>query len=262
MRRPMQLPPPGQVMQALPLGGTSEGLAVVEPGPDAILTPDAGVQVVEWIDGWTARAELLAAGISPPGPMFLHGPPGTGKTAVTRMIARMLTGVRQVLVVDGMRVTSQFMGATSANIAKAAQDAQAMGAVLVLEEVDTLASHRSYETGAETENARHATAIMRVLELAIPIILTSNRLDIIDPAVMRRCEYVISMPEPTPEARRAIVERELGADPGPVALSLTVAIPLARRARRTAALRGGSAAVTFAALSMSAETRPNRKRSK
>jgi hypothetical protein len=48
------------------------------------------------------------------------------------------------------------------------------------------------------------------------------------------------------------VTRELGIDPGPVSLSLSVAIPLARRARRTAALRGGSAAVTFAGLSMGA----------
>jgi SpoVK/Ycf46/Vps4 family AAA+-type ATPase len=252
----------GHVMEAIPLGGTNEGLVIVEPGPDVLLTPDAALQVTEWIDGWAARDRLFAAGITPPGPLFLHGPPGTGKTAVTRMLARKLAGVRPVFVVDGMRVTSQYMGVSAANLSKASDTARAAGGVLVLEEVDTLAMHRSHETGAEVENSRSATAIMRILELGIPVILTSNRLDVIDPAVIRRCEYIVSMPDPSPAQRRAIVERELGCDPGPVALQLTVALPLARRARRTAALRGGSAAVAFATLSMGADTQRGRRKKK
>lgn len=249
----------GQVMQALPLH-QPEGLEVVDHGPDAMLTPDAAAQVTEWIDGWLAKAQLFAAGIAPPGPMFLHGPPGTGKTAVTRMVARLFAGARPMFVLDGMRITSQYMGVTSAKIADAATKARSLGAVLVLEEVDTLAMTRSYETGAEAESARSATAIMRVLEMDIPVILTSNRIDVIDPAVIRRCEYIVLMPDPTPALRREIVGRELGVDPGPVSISLSIAIPLARRARRTAALRGGSAAVTFASLSMGAAVQRTRKR--
>lgn len=250
----------GKTLTALPVQQPDGELVVVEHGPDAMLTPDAAAQISEWIDGWFAKAQLLAAGIAPPGPLFLHGPPGTGKTAVTRMVARLFHGTRPVFVLDGMRITSQYMGVTSANIAKAAGSAKATGAVLVLEEVDTLATTRRYENGAESEGARSTTAIMRVLELDIPVILTSNRIDVIDPAVIRRCEYIVAMPDPTPALRREIVKRELGADPGPVSLSLSVAIPLARRARRTAALSGGSATVTFTKLSMGA-TQPRTARS-
>lgn len=238
--------PTAPVMQMLP--PPDARLVVVQHGPDVMLTPDAAAQIEEWIDGWAASERLAEASIPPPGPLFLHGPPGTGKTAVTRMVARLLAGARQVVAIDAMRVTEQYLGATSANIAKASDAAVKSGAVLVLEEIDALASSRTYTSSAEVENTRSTTSIMRVLELAGPIILTSNRLDVIDPAVIRRCEYVVEMPDPTPEQRRAIVWRELGADPGPVALTLSVAIPLARRARRTGALRDRPAADIFAAL--------------
>jgi SpoVK/Ycf46/Vps4 family AAA+-type ATPase len=231
------------VLQMLPL--PDERLARVMPGPDARLTPDASRQVEEWIAGWTASERLQAASIQPPGPLFLHGQPGTGKTHVTRMIARRFAEVRQVVVIDAMRVTASFLGETSANIAKAADAATKAGAVLVLEEIDALASLRTYNSSAEVENTRAATSIMRVLELGGPIVLTSNRLDVIDPAVIRRCEYVVEMPELGSDQRRAIVARELGADPGPVALLLTAAIPLARRARRTALLSERDARVVF-----------------
>lgn len=243
MSRAKQTP---AVLQMLP--PPDERLVAVVPGPDVMLRPEAAAQLSEWIDGWAASARLIADGIQPPGPLFLHGPPGTGKTAATRMIARILDGARQVLVIDAMRVTEGFLGATSANIAKAAGAAVRAGAVLVLEEIDALASARSYGTSAEVENTRATTSIMRVLELAGPIVLTSNRLDVIDPAVIRRCEYVVEMPDPTAEQRREIIGRELGVDPGAVSLPLTRAIPLARRARRSAALRGGSSAEIFAAL--------------
>jgi SpoVK/Ycf46/Vps4 family AAA+-type ATPase len=227
-----------QMVQLPPLPPPDDRLAVVPPGPDAMLTLRAAADIEEWIAGWTAADRLRAASIPLPGPLLLHGPTGTGKTSVTRMIARRLQGMRQVLVIDAMRVTESYMGQTSANIAKASDAAVKSGAVLVLEEVDALASIRTYATSAEVENTRSTTSIMRVLELGGPTILTSNRLDVIDPAVVRRCEYVVEMPDPTPEQRRAIVWRELGDNPGEFTLSLTEAMPLARRARRSAFLAG------------------------
>lgn len=235
-------------MVTLPMEPLDQRLVAVEHGPDVMLTPDASAQIAEWTTGWLAADRLRDAGIPTPGPLLLHGPPGTGKTAVSRMLARQLAGVREVVAIDAMRVTEGYLGATSANIAKAADAAIKRGAILVLEEVDTLASARGYNSSAEVENARATTSIMRVLELPGPMIMTSNRIDVLDPAVMRRCEYVVAMPEPTPEHRRAIVARELGADPGPVEINLVAAIPIARRARRSALLRGENAAEVYSAL--------------
>lgn len=249
-RQQAAAPAPAPAMTMLPLPDAR--LARVEHGPDVLMTPAAEAQVEEWITGWAASGKLQSVGISPPGPLFMHGPPGTGKTAVTRMIARRLGGVRQVVVIDAMRVTESWLGATSANIAKAADAAIADGAVLVLEEIDTLASDRLYESSAAVENTRATTSIMRVLELKGPIILTSNRIDVIDPAVLRRCEYIFEMPVPTAAQRRAILARELGLDDPEVLpwtdLPLTSAIPLARRARRNAVLAGRDPAEEYAAL--------------
>lgn len=242
-RAPQAEPP---ILQPLPrLPPPDERLAIVEPGPDVLFTPAAAASVAEWVAGWRAGPELEASGIPRPGPLFLHGPPGSGKTATTRMIARLLADVRMVVVIDALRVLESLMGATSANIAKASAAAVKANAVLVLEEIDALASIRQYGPASDVENTRSTTSIMRVIELPVPILLTSNRLDVIDPAVIRRCEYIVEMPDPTPVQRREIVERELGDDPGPVTLSLSVAIPLARRARRTAFLNKVSAFGVF-----------------
>lgn len=228
-------------------------LVEVEPGPDVLLTPRATIEIEEWISGWMASEQLLAADVSPPGPLFLHGPTGTGKTAVTKMLARRLQAVRPVYVIDAMRVTEGYVGATSANIARASDAAVKSGAVLVLEEIDTLASGRSYVHSADVENARATTSIMRVLELGGPIVLTSNRLDVIDPAVIRRCGYVVEMPALDLDKKREIVARELGVEASSVSLSLvvpplTVTLPLARRARRTSVLSKETAINVFATL--------------
>ncbi len=240
--------PPSTIacLPQLPL--PDDRLAFVPPGPDVLLSPSATSDIEEWIAGWTASAELEAQAIRPPGPLFMHGEPGTGKTAVTMMIAARFAGVRSVVVVDAMRVTERYIGATSANIAKAAEAAARLRSVIVLEEIDTLASNRTYDSAAEVENTRSTTTIMRVLELGGPIVLTSNRIDIIDPAVIRRCEYILEMPMPTPAQRRAILTRELGSDPGEVTLPLASAIPLARRARRLSVLKNLAPSDAFDAL--------------
>lgn len=244
MKRASRTPSP-PTLPPLPL---DKGLALVEPGPDVVVGPQATRELEEWITGWLSAGQLKEAEIPPPGPILLHGQPGTGKTATSRMIAARFAGSREVVVIDAMRVTESFLGATSANISRAATHAVERGAVLVLEEIDTLASSRGYESSAEVENSRSTTSIMRVLELPCPIVLTSNRLDVLDPAVMRRCEYVIEFSEPPPFVRRAIVARELGADPGSVEISLVRAIPIARRARRSAWLSGGDPSAVFAHL--------------
>lgn len=243
-------------LQTLPRPAPPERLVAVEPGPDAIITPIAEQLITEWCTGWAAAGKLIAAGVSPPGPLLLHGPPGTGKTTVTGMLARRFAGSRDVWAVDAMRVTEGWLGATSANIAKASDAAVKLGAILVLEEIDTLASARGYSSSAAVENTRATTSIMRVLELPGPIVLTSNRIDVLDPAVLRRCEYVVEMPEPDACARRAIVAAVLGVNPGEVTIALTSAVPLARRARRLALLEERDPAAVFCELVNSTRSHP------
>lgn len=223
-------------------------LVDVAPGPDPFLSDTAAALLEEWISGWLAEPALAAASIPAPGPMLLHGAPGTGKTTTARAIARRFAEHRRAVALDAHRVTEQYMGATGANLAHAIDAAQRARAVLVIEEADALANRRSFASGAEAEGARTTIALMRLIESpAIPIVLTTNRLDALDPAVVRRCEYVVEMPEPSPARKLEIVARELGASPGCDVdhVDLVVAIPIARRARRLAALSGRAAAHVF-----------------
>lgn len=219
-------------------------LTEVLPGPDVVWsTMSSRKEIEEWASGWLAAGVLRAASVAPPGPLLLHGPPGTGKTTVTGALARQFAAHgRHVLALDAMRVVSQYMGQTAAQLSQAADDARRAGVVLVLEEIDTIASVRMYKDGPEIESTRTTTALMRVLEFDMPIVATTNRLDVLDPAVERRFEYIVEMPTPDDPTCRLIIANILGLNVWDFALyydfklPLTSAVKLARRARRRAVI--------------------------
>lgn len=251
MRKKSSPAPPSLFPPPLPTPVIAN-LYAVSPGPDAIYTTHASRdQITEWTSGWLAADELRAAGAPPPGPLLLHGPPGSGKTTVTAALARAFAARgTHVLALDATRVTSQFQGQTAAQLSAAADAARRAQVALVLEEIDSLASARSYRSGAELESTRTTNALMRVLELDMPLIATTNRLDVLDPAVERRFEYIVEMPAPDYAAQRVIVARLLGLDLldfelCSFAVGLTTAVKLARRARRRAVLDGVSVTEAF-----------------
>lgn len=215
-------------------------LVRVEPGPDPILPPRAARLLEEWIGHWLAEERLRGAGCATPGPLLLHGPPGTGKTTATRAIARVLAKQRHTYSLDAHAWVSSHLGESGAKLAKIIGTVERLRHALVLEELDAVAMTRSSDGGAAAaEQTRITTALMRLIETStIPLVATTNRLDAIDPAIRRRCEYVIELPEPTLEQKRRIVGEILGAEPDDVEGSLVELVPLARRARRWSVIAG------------------------
>jgi SpoVK/Ycf46/Vps4 family AAA+-type ATPase len=88
------------------------------------------------------------------GTMLFYGPPGTGKTALARYIAEVLE--RECIVKPVSELQSMWVGETEKNIARAFQQAEADGAVLVFDGADSFiytrdTAQQSWETSQVNE---------------------------------------------------------------------------------------------------------------
>lgn len=229
-------------------------LARVLPGPDPILPAALLASIDEWCLCWQKRADLLAAGVSLPGPLLLHGPTGVGKSMAVAAIARRFEPQATVCV-DAHRVVQSFLGATGANLSTAVQLAERAGSILAVEEVDALGMLRGdpkqHDVG---EMARVTIALMRILdERALPVVMTTNRLDRLDPALVRRCEEILEFPVPDEMTKRQIVEGILGVmvpnNLWQMDEDLPDLVARARRARRRAVIRGVDVRAAWSELS-------------
>jgi transitional endoplasmic reticulum ATPase len=146
-----------------------------------------------------------------PGGFIFHGPPGTGKTLFAKAIATEMGGTIQV--VSGPEVTDMYVGESERKLRELFAEARRNApAVLVFDEFDSIASKRS---GRDDGGSRAGNAVVAQLlteldgfrpEVPVLIIGTTNRIDIIDEALMRPSRFRginIGLPE-DPESRRAI----------------------------------------------------------
>jgi transitional endoplasmic reticulum ATPase len=151
------------------------------------------------------RNELIPRGF------IFHGPPGTGKTLFAKAIATEMGGTIQV--VSGPEVTDMYVGESERKLRELFAEARRNApAVLVFDEFDSIAAKR---TGRDDGGSRAGNAVVAQLlteldgfrpEVPVLIIGTTNRIDIIDEALLRPSrfrEIKIGLPE-EPEARKAI----------------------------------------------------------
>lgn len=207
--------------------------------------PDASAKRIRfWCQCWLQVERFTPE--EAPGGLLLHGPPGTGKTMATRWISSLLVDRYPTFVMDAHDWLSSHLGESGRKLAGAFQALERSPSVLVLEEVDTVASTRGNDAAAALEMARVTTALMRLMEGArFPVIATTNRLDMLDPAVLRRFDETVACEEPLSEEKVQIVARILKGAPfddfEPTQWSLVDLVRMARAARRRHLLQEGGA---------------------
>jgi hypothetical protein len=136
--------------------------------------------------------------------MLLSGPPGTGKTLSAEVLAHEL-GV-DLLLVDIARIVSKWIGETEKNLAEVFAAAERSQAVLFFDEADALFGRRTevadaHDRYANLETAYLLTRLERFEGLAV---LSTNLRQNVDPAFMRRLEFVIELEEPARPEREAL----------------------------------------------------------
>lgn len=179
----------------------AEILPFAEVGWQDVVLPDAmRLSIERDILAYIRAADALAAnGIDPKRGILLHGPPGTGKTFVCKLLAAELEGFTTILV-------------TGANLSRPegafALARQLAPALLLFEDVDLVAKDR--------EATGYPAALGGLLnELdGVPkgdrvyAVFTTNRLDVLEGALAQRpgrVDVIIGFPSPTPTLRRRLV---------------------------------------------------------
>ena len=142
--------------------------------------------------------------------MCFYGAPGTGKTALAEHIARSLD--RPLLVKQASDLMSKFVGETEQNMAAMFREAEAEKAVLLLDEADSFLQDRR---GAQrTYEVTEVNEMLQGMERFAGIfVCTTNLLDRIDQAALRRFTFKIRFKPLTAAQREAMfVTEALGGD--------------------------------------------------
>lgn len=199
-------------------------LTPITAGPIPLTRDGVWGECAEWLADWNRADDLTLNKIPLPGPLLLSGPTGSGKTMLTHAIAGEIKG-RPAVCLDAHRVLDSHMGETGNRLAKAFAACAKSGAVLVLEEIDGFAETRngSDGSGSTRENNRITIALMRLIESAtFPVIATTNRPEILDPALLRRFEFRVTVPPLEAAQRRVVLQKLLGFEPTGELLELPI----------------------------------------
>ena len=149
--------------------------------------------------------------IESPKGILLHGPPGTGKTLIAKALAKMTES--NFISIKGPELLSKWVGESEKGVREMFRKArQAAPCIIFLDEVDALVPRRGGGSNSHvTENvvSQILTEIDGLEELNnVLIIGATNRLDIVDEALLRpgRFDRIIKVPNPDTNGRKHIFE--------------------------------------------------------
>lgn len=161
----------------------------------------------------THKQQFENIGIHPPKGVLLYGPPGTGKTLMARACAAQTKST--FLKLAGPQLVQMFIG----DGAKLVRDAFALAkekapAIIFIDELDAIGTKRfDSEKAGDREVQRTMLELLNQLDgfsstSDIKVIAATNRVDILDPALLRsgRLDRKIEFPAPTEEARARIMQ--------------------------------------------------------
>jgi transitional endoplasmic reticulum ATPase len=150
-------------------------------------------------------------GIRPPRGILLYGPPGTGKTYVVKALANE-AGVN-LIAVKGPELLSMYVGESERHIRDVFRRAkQVSPSIILFDEIDSLAPKRGMDVGTRvTEQvvSQMLTEMSGIGDIeGVSVIATTNRPDMLDPALLRpgRFDRQIYVPAPDEETRLQILK--------------------------------------------------------
>jgi len=152
----------------------------------------------------------------PPNGMLLYGPPGCGKTYFAEKFAE--ESHFNYMVVNGSDLGSTYIHGTQGKIAALFQEAASKApTVLCFDEFDSFVPARGSEAARHRpeEVNEFLSQLNNCAQKGIFVIGTTNRMDMIDPAVLRkgRLDLQIEVPAPEPETRRQMFIHHLKGRP-------------------------------------------------
>lgn len=155
------------------------------------------------------------AGITAPSGVLLYGPSGTGKTLLAQAVAKEC-GVN-FLAMDGPEIFTKWLGESEEAIRDIFKVARQLApAIIFFDQLDALAPRRGGDTGTRTAERVVNQLLaeldgMEMLNNSVMVIAATNRIDLVDPSVLRpgRLGLHLYVEMPDREAREQILRLEL-----------------------------------------------------
>lgn len=171
-------------------------------------------EVVESVELPLTEPELFEnVGIEPPAGVLLYGPPGTGKTLIGKAVASEASAT--FIRMSGSDLVQKFVGEGARLVKDVFQLARDKApSILFIDEIDAVGGMRTHDgtTGSAEVNR---TMLQLLSEMDgfdtsgnVKIIAATNRVDLLDPALLRpgRFDRVIEIPLPDEEGRLEILK--------------------------------------------------------
>ncbi|KAK9830723.1 hypothetical protein WJX74_004182 [Apatococcus lobatus] len=196
-------------------------LMKVEKVPDSTYDMIGGLdqqikEIKEVIELPIRHPELFESlGVAQPKGVLLYGPPGTGKTLLARAVAHHTdcTFIR----VSGSELVQKYIGEGSRMVRELFVMARDHApSIIFMDEVDSIGSARSESGGGgggDSEVQRTMLELLNQLDgfeatNKIKVLMATNRIDILDPALLRpgRIDRKIEFPNPSESSRFDILK--------------------------------------------------------
>lgn len=176
------------------------------------LTQFLNEHVIDLIEN---QERYQALGIDFPSAIILHGPPGCGKTyAVERLIEYLGW---PSFAIEASSVASPYIHETSKKVAAVFEEAmQSSPSVLVIDEMEAFLADRQTGSGTSHHRVEEVAEFLRRIPEAVKnkvlIIAMTNRIEMIDPAILRRgrFDHVISVDMASEAEVHALLTKLLG----------------------------------------------------
>ncbi|CAI5988563.1 unnamed protein product [Closterium sp. NIES-65] len=192
----------------------------VEKVPDSTYDMIGGLdqqikEIKEVIELPIKHPELFESlGIAQPKGVLLYGPPGTGKTLLARAVAHHTdcTFIR----VSGSELVQKYIGEGSRMVRELFVMAREHApSIIFMDEIDSIGSARM-ESGSGNGDSEVQRTMLELLNQLdgfeasnqIKVLMATNRIDILDPALLRpgRIDRKIEFPNPSEESRVDILK--------------------------------------------------------
>ncbi|GAX29403.1 26S proteasome regulatory subunit T6 [Fistulifera solaris] len=195
-------------------------LMKVEAVPDSTYDMIGGLEkqvleIKEVIELPIKHPELFQSlGVAQPKGVLLYGPPGTGKTLLARAVAHHTdcTFIR----VSGAELVQKYIGEGSRMVRELFVMArEAAPSIIFMDEIDSIGQARGGGGGGGGDSEVQRTMLELLNQLDgfepaqnIKVVMATNRIDILDPALLRpgRIDRKIEFPHPNAENRHAILK--------------------------------------------------------
>lgn len=170
-------------------------------------------EIKEVIELPVKHPELFdALGIAQPKGVLLYGPPGTGKTLLARAVSHhtACTFIR----VSGAELVQKYIGEGSRMVRELFLMAREHSpSIIFMDEIDSIGSSRIESESGDSEVQRTMLELLNQLDgfeatQNIKVIMATNRMDILDEALLRpgRIDRKIEFPAPDENARLEILK--------------------------------------------------------